>query len=95
MALYRIAQESLNNMVKHSQATEANLQLCRERGRITLSLQDNGVGFEMERATATSMGLRIMRERAEEIGATLIIESSPNSGTSIRVVLSEEILPVS
>src|SRR5690606_12499243 len=82
IALYRIAQESLNNVVKHSQATEAVLSLRRQNGHIVLSLQDNGVGFINEDAIPTSLGMRIMYERAEEVGAQLTIESKINSGTT-------------
>jgi PAS domain S-box-containing protein len=94
IALYRIAQESLNNMVKHSQATEAVLSLRRQDGQIVLSLQDNGVGFVGNQAKPTSLGLRIMHERAEEIGAELIIESNVNSGTTVKAVLPEVTLAV-
>jgi two-component system nitrate/nitrite sensor histidine kinase NarX len=95
IALYRIAQESLNNMVKHSQATEAVLSLRRQDGQIVLSLQDNGVGFVSDQARPASMGLRIMHERAEEVGAALTIDSHVNSGTTITAVLPEATLAVS
>jgi PAS domain S-box-containing protein len=95
IALYRIAQESLNNVVKHSQATEAVLSLRRQNGHIVLSLQDNGVGFINEDAIPTSLGMRIMYERAEEVGAQLTIESNINSGTTVTAVLPEATLAVS
>ncbi len=95
LALYRIAQEALNNMVKHSQASAATLILRREEERIVLSLQDNGVGFAVDQIETDSLGLRIMRERAEEIGATLTIESDRQSGTVVKAILPEEVLPVS
>lgn len=95
IALYRIAQESLNNMVKHSQATEAMLSLRREDGQIVLLLQDNGVGFDSDQTSSTSLGLRIMHERAEEVGAELTIESNVNSGTRVMAILPEATLAIS
>ena len=85
VALYRIAQESLNNVAKHSQAKRVSLELSRDNHCITLMICDDGVGFENQKAAGTSYGLKIMRERAEEIGAGLSIESKAGAGTIVRV----------
>jgi len=84
VALYRIAQESLNNVAKHSAATHATVVLtCGED--IKLEIVDDGTGFDAEGIPPDSLGLGIMRERAEEIGADLRIESELGEGTRIRV----------
>lgn len=90
IALYRIAQEALNNVSKHSQATEAHLSLTYKEDNLTLEIQDNGMGFEKEDTGLTHYGLNIMRERAEEIGGELLIESYPNKGTCVMVKLSTD-----
>ncbi|MBZ0301065.1 MAG: response regulator [Anaerolineae bacterium] len=91
VALYRIAQEALNNMAKHSQATQAHVTLRREEDHTALSIHDNGVGFQVGQAAPTSLGMRIMYERAEEIGAHLTITSG-STGTDVTVTWSDEIV---
>jgi signal transduction histidine kinase len=85
VALYRIAQEALNNVAKHAAATEASVRLNCEPGRVALTIQDDGRGFDASEALPDQLGLRIMRERAETIGATLEISSDPGQGTQVRV----------
>ncbi len=85
VALYRIAQEALNNVAKHAAATEVSVRLNCEPGRVLLSIEDDGRGFDASEALPDQLGLRIMRERAETIGATLEISSDPGQGTQVRV----------
>jgi len=85
IAFYRITQEALNNIVKHSRATQATLVLRRNGGGIALILTDNGSGFESGDVEATSLGLKIMQERAEAVGAGLTIHSQLGEGTQIQV----------
>ncbi|MFO7661807.1 MAG: histidine kinase [Chloroflexota bacterium] len=85
VALYRIAQESLNNVIKHAGATWVKIRLCLGEEAVELSITDDGRGFNMTEATLQSLGLNIMRERASRIGATLAITSAPGQGTSIEV----------
>jgi signal transduction histidine kinase len=80
---YRIAQESLNNIGKHAQATQVQLHLERAEGQARLEVRDNGGGFGPANIRPGSMGLGIMRERAESIGAQLTIESRPGGGTKL------------
>lgn len=84
IAFYRIAQESLNNVVKHTRATALAITLRRERNGVELIIHDNGGGFDKGKATA-GMGLLNMRERAEAIGARLSVESKVGDGTSVIV----------
>jgi len=88
VALYRIAQESLNNVAKHSAATQATVALT-YGGAVTLEITDDGIGFDAEGIPPDSLGLGIMRERAEAIGADLAIESEVGSGTRVCVRWSD------
>jgi signal transduction histidine kinase len=90
IGLYRIAQESLNNISKHAEATEVNLQIINHNNGIRLVIEDNGKGITTQpsliRATGKGgMGLPGMRERASSIGGSLTIDSTPNNGTLITV----------
>jgi signal transduction histidine kinase len=82
--LYRIAQEALNNVIKHAQADEVKVAVRLGNGRVILQISDDGVGFAPT-AGLGGMGLAGMRERAEQIGGTLHLESEPGRGTGIRV----------
>jgi PAS domain S-box-containing protein len=85
VALYRLAQESVNNVLKHSHAAAFTIALEYEVNRVTLQIQDDGVGFDTTQSTP-GMGLNNLRERAEEIQAQLDITSAPEKGTTIRIV---------
>jgi len=84
-ALYRIAVESMNNAVKHAQATRISLRLRAQDGIITLEVHDDGLGFDPQGEYPGHLGLHSMRERADQIGAALEIESAPGRGTQVRV----------
>jgi PAS domain S-box-containing protein len=86
IALYRIAQETINNIRKHSRATRAWVNLKCGPDRLTLRIGDNGQGFVMVPPQVHQLGLRIMRERAEAIGANLTIDSQPGQGTEVSVI---------
>lgn len=92
MALFRIYQETLNNVVRHAQASEVGIRFSIENDQVRLELQDNGVGFEVPQAWVDlarggHLGLVGAQERAEAVGGRLIIDSQPGAGTlvSIRV----------
>ena len=85
VAVYRIAQESLNNVFKYARATKVNVNLHLIPTGVHLDICDNGVGFEPSSQKPTSLGLRIMRERAEAIGAELSITSQPGAGVCVEV----------
>jgi nitrate/nitrite-specific signal transduction histidine kinase len=91
IALYRIAQEALNNVAKHSGATAATVSLsslAEPRGGLLLTIEDDGTGFDSAAAGLGQLGLGIMRERAEAIGATLTISSAPGQGTTVSATWS-------
>jgi signal transduction histidine kinase len=85
VALYRIAQESLNNVAKHAGASQATVSLQFRPDHVNLHIWDDGSGFDLESLPPESLGLGIMRERAEAIGAELIIDSQLGRGTQIEV----------
>ncbi len=85
VALYRIVQEALNNAVKYARASQVTINLRMGAGSARISIIDNGVGFVPEDVPANHFGLRIMRERAEAIGARVSVYSEPGQGTQISV----------
>ena len=88
MTLYRITQESLNNIAKHAEADTVHIELFSEKDTVTLCIKDNGKGFDPATIPADHFGVAIMRERAESIGATLEINSIPGKGTCISIQTS-------
>jgi len=84
--IYRIAQEAVNNAIKHSGANRIQLQLMGNKDNIILVLEDNGKGFNYSNNFCTPCnGIYNMKERAKLIGATFDIETEPNAGTTIRL----------
>ena len=86
MALFRIVQEALSNVVKHSAAQKVRVTLTGAGDRIDLRIEDSGIGFDPESSQNTAtLGLISMRERVRLIGGQFSIESEPSVGTRIRV----------
>ncbi|MBE2201254.1 MAG: GAF domain-containing protein [Anaerolinea sp.] len=92
VAFYRIAQEALNNISKHAAASQVSLRLTLAPDNVTLVVADNGRGFDPRLIGTNSLGLGIMRERAEKINAQLTIDSQIGVGATIMVAcaLAEE-----
>ncbi len=89
--LFRIAKESLNNIAKHAHATSVQVSLVEGRRQITLSITDNGQGFDPTMVSNQGkFGLVSMRERAQAIGGNMAIESDTTHGTTIRITLPLE-----
>ncbi len=90
VAIYRICQESLNNVAKHAGASLLEMSLTHEDRAIELSIRDNGRGFDPERKTASGhYGLSMMRERAEAVHARLSITSQPGHGSELTIRWAE------
>ncbi len=89
IALYRIAQESMNNVAKHANASSLVVDLTGRNGQVHLSVVDDGYGFDAAEVSADHMGLDIMQERASGIGADLIVISEPDAGTTVDVTWSD------
>ncbi|HEX9006346.1 MAG TPA: PAS domain S-box protein, partial [Bacteroidota bacterium] len=95
IALYRIAQESMANIAKHSGASQVTLSLRQHEHEVELIVADNGKGFEdvdalQARKEGHGLGLISMRERAELLGGTCVIESAKDRGTTIHVTIPLE-----
>ena len=86
LVLYRIFQESLNNVVKHARATQVGVRLTNSYPKVILLVQDDGVGFSPNQRSA-GIGLIGMRERAVSMDGALDIRSVPGKGTMVRVEL--------
>jgi two-component system nitrate/nitrite sensor histidine kinase NarX len=86
--LIRIVQESLTNIRKHARARQVRIALTNQEGRAELTIEDDGQGFDAARdQPATRHGLRVMRERADLLGAEFQIVSAPGEGTRVRLEL--------
>jgi signal transduction histidine kinase len=86
-ALYRIVQEGLTNVVKHAEATSVSIVVASNGGFVRAVIEDDGVGFRLERVREGALGLVGMRERATVLGGRLEVESAPGVGTTIAVEL--------
>jgi len=86
ISLYRIAQEVLNNIAKHSRASQVAIQLDYQPNQLFLHIRDNGRGFNLEQHAPGGLGLDIMRERAEKINAHLQIDSKIDGGTTVTII---------
>jgi signal transduction histidine kinase len=86
--ILRIAQEALQNALKHARATRVAVRLAAADGRLLLEVSDDGVGFDPDAPAtrARRLGLTSMEERARRIGAALEIRSTPGAGTTVRLV---------
>jgi two-component system, NarL family, sensor histidine kinase LiaS len=86
-ALYRVAQEALANVARHSRASAANLRLVYEPTRVCLTISDNGVGFDSRAAHKAGFGLRSMQERVSALSGKLEVHSSPEDGTTLHACI--------
>ncbi|MES1224142.1 MAG: histidine kinase, partial [Bacteroidota bacterium] len=90
--LFRIFQESLTNVAKHSNATEVVVSLEQANGKITLSIEDNGKGFDKKKTVGKrTLGILGMKERAEMMGGRYEIKSNPGKGTIVLVEIPTQI----
>jgi signal transduction histidine kinase len=88
LAVYRVAQEALRNVLKHSRAQRADVMLAVESDSLILEIADDGQGFEIEESWETlGLGLQSMRERVQMLSGTMSVRSTPGSGTAVRVEL--------
>jgi signal transduction histidine kinase len=85
--LYRMVQEILNNVIKHSNATQIDVVLTGEEKSITLALSDNGAGFNIGEKINSGAGLTNLQNRAGLIGAKFAMQSSPGNGTFVKIEL--------
>jgi signal transduction histidine kinase len=88
--LFRIAEEAMRNIERHAGATRVTMSLCTspKGDELTLTVADNGVGFDTQAAHPGHYGLAGLREQARLIGADLTINSAPQQGTVVKVALA-------
>jgi signal transduction histidine kinase len=88
LALFRIVQEALGNAAKHAHATRITVRLARSADDVSLTVSDDGTGFDATRlGMSGGLGLIMMRERASQLNGKFEFESAPHRGTTIRVVI--------
>ncbi len=85
VAFYRIAQEALNNIVKHAEANTVQIHYRFDGAQVALRVVDDGRGFDPAQISIDHLGVGIMRERAEAIGGALAVRSAPGKGTDVRL----------
>lgn len=86
--LYRIAQEALNNALKHAAATKVTIRICATGDRVELEIADDGRGFDTSAGPQNGgLGLHTMRERVEQLDGTLSIQSKPGQGTHVHAMV--------
>ena len=92
LAVYRVMQEGLQNVHKHAHASSVGIAWSRANDSWVLHVTDDGMGFDLVKAARhkKSVGLLSMRERAELIGGTLQIQSTPGKGTAVTLLLPVE-----
>jgi signal transduction histidine kinase len=82
-ALYRIAQEALHNIVKHAQAQHVEVRMWHDDNSISLTVRDDGRGFDTAQSFPGHVGLQSMPERAKKLGGTVTVDSAPGGGTTV------------
>jgi signal transduction histidine kinase len=86
VALYRLTQEALNNVVRHSQAGHTDVRLEWTPERVTVRIRDDGRGFNQAAVPGGHLGIGFMRERAAAVRASLQLASKPGRGTTVTIV---------
>jgi signal transduction histidine kinase len=82
-AFFRVTQEALANVAKHSEANRAEVTLSYSADNVILEIRDDGHGFVLSAAEGQGMGLRSMRERIQALGGDLSVETAPGAGTRV------------
>ncbi|MEO7924460.1 MAG: response regulator [Chitinophagaceae bacterium] len=95
LVIYRIVQEQLNNIIKHANATEVQIELKKETGYLVVTIKDNGKGFDLSRKR-NGIGLKNIKNRADIYNGAVQILSSPGDGCKMKIIFKtdEEELPV-
>lgn len=91
VAFYRVCQEALNNVARHSKASRVELELKHEGNDVELRVRDDGKGFDTDYVLSGHFGLSMMHERAEAIGARLNVTSHPDTGTEISMHWTKDV----
>lgn len=87
IAIYRVIQECINNILKHAEASEVIVSLQLTNGKIEVNIKDDGIGFDDSQASGGNLGLHGMRERIHLFGGVFEVKTQPGKGTHIRFFL--------
>lgn len=90
LQVMRVIHEALANVYRHAKANSVHLEVERVSGVLTIRLIDDGIGFKVEDVPPAKLGLRVMRERIETIGGEFAVESQPDNGTAVLIMLPKE-----
>ena len=86
VVLYRVIQECVNNVIKHSDATTLDISIAKEKEQIAVTVEDNGKGFELSSKQASeSMGLKNIRTRIQYLKGTVDFDTAPGKGTMVAI----------
>jgi signal transduction histidine kinase len=86
ITLYRVAQEAFSNIAKHARASRVSISLGTDHEQVVMRIEDDGCGFDQSAVPSGHMGIQIIRERLDQIGAALLIDSAVGRGTTVTVV---------
>lgn len=89
MNLYRVIQECVRNTIAHSSAEKLFFSLKNNNGKITIVIEDNGIGFDLLEEKKNHYGLKIMKDRVDSLKGTIIIQSFANKGTKVEITVPE------
>ncbi len=81
--LFRVLQEIVNNIIKHSEATIVNIQIVRHDKELTMMVEDNGIGFDISKIKSDGIGLKNIQSRIEYLNGTVHYDSQPQKGTTV------------
>ncbi len=93
ICLYRVAQECFRNVIKHAEASGVHLVLKEDPQKITLTIRDNGRGFNIQENLLQGLGFVSMKERVQLVGGTFSVESQLGQGTTVKVSIPKETHP--
>jgi signal transduction histidine kinase len=93
ISIYRIVQESLNNIIKHSDASDAIVRIKRDANKVLITIEDNGKGFDVANTKSNNSGLGLvgLKERAQLLNGEFVIDSKIGKGTKIRVAIERKL----
>jgi len=93
LLLLRVGREALRNIDAHAHASQVDITMTKTANAVTLLIADNGVGFDGETAASQRrvghLGLQLLRDLSEDMGAVLVVDSQPGSGTTVHLELEE------
>lgn len=89
MNLYRVIQECVRNAIAHSSAEKLFFSLKNNNGKITIVIEDNGIGFDLSEEKKNHYGLKIIKDRVDSLKGTIIIQSFANQGTKVEITVPE------